>query len=252
MVKLRMLVAEDDATHAAKMEMLLDEMGYDAVGFFDNARDLLKGLKELDPDVVLLDIALGKNEDGVDIARQIQQIRPTPFIFVTSFDDKTTLDRALATGPNAYLLKPVERGNLQAAIELAVTKFEQSNREIASPQNSTTWNTDVLIRDSFFLKKGSKLEKVQVSDILWIELADERYCEVITATGQYHLRISLKAMEQQLNHQMFLRIHRAYIVNLSRISSIDDTDLLITLEGREIPFGRSYKTELFKRLQMLL
>ncbi|SHK77342.1 two component transcriptional regulator, LytTR family [Reichenbachiella agariperforans] len=249
MAKLKILVAEDDTTHATKMEMLLDEMEYNCVGVHDNEKDLLRSIQIMKPDVIVLDISLKNTDSGISIAQKIQRIRPTPFLFVTSFDDKETLGKAMETNPYAYLIKPVERGNLQAAIELAIHKF--SRQETTSHTQQSEWNTDVLVQNSFFLKRGSKLEKVQVKDILWIELTDERYCQIITTTHQYHLRMSLKALEQQLDPKLFLRVHRAYIVSIDRINSIEEADLMIGIEGREIPFGRSYKTVLFKRLQML-
>ncbi|PIB34009.1 hypothetical protein BFP72_00460 [Reichenbachiella sp. 5M10] len=249
MAKLKVLVAEDDLTHATKMEMLLDEMGYDCIGIHDNEMDLLRNIKVLKPDVVVLDIALKNANNGIHIAQKIQHTHPTPFLFVTSFDDKETMNQAMETAPYAYLIKPVERGNLQAAIELAIRKFSQ--QDSPATHSPAEWNTDVIIRDSFFLKRGSKLEKVQIQDILWIELADERYCQVITTAHQYHLRMSLKSLEQQLDPKLFLRIHRAFVVNIDRIDSIEEADFMITVGGQEIPFGRSYKTVLYQRLQML-
>lgn len=247
---LKILVAEDNALHASRMEMIIDQMGYDLVGIYANQADLIKAFVNSEPDLIILDIELESQSDGVEIARELQVIRPVPIIFATSFEDKETISRALQTNPYAYLVKPVEKSSLQAAIELAIYKFGKQDVPVAAKTETSEYE-DVILRDSFFIKSGSKLLKVKVEDILWIGLAQDRYCDVVTAERRYQVRASLNQLEEKLDPQMFIRIHRSTIVNLNAINGLDEADMTIEVVGTELPLGSVYKNDLIKKMRLL-
>ncbi|MBO3697334.1 LytTR family DNA-binding domain-containing protein [Roseivirga sp. E12] len=251
MTKIRILVAEDNPIHATRMDMLLDEMGYENVGIYAKSDEFLRTFHAVKPDLVLLDIELEGNKDGVEIAAKITASSPVPVIFTSALEDKKTLERAQVTNPYAYLVKPVEKGSLQASIELAVYKFakDQEKDELNEPFGG--WKEDLLVTDGFFVKAGSKLEKVHYADVLWIEVAQERYCDIVTSSRNYHLRTSIASLAEKLAPSAFVRIHRRYIVNASKIDSIDESDLTIEVGEHTLSMGKTYKTHLIKRLQML-
>ncbi len=248
---LKILVAEDNQLHAARIEMLLDEMGYEMIGPFTEEAEILRVFKATMPDLALLDIHLKDSVDGIEIARKLNLVKETPVIFTTSFEDKDTINRALATDPYAYLVKPVEKGSLQAAIELAFHKYSQAKNKSQQLPEAQGWTNDVLIQDAFFVKAGDKLVKLSVADILWIEVAEDRYCDIVTADRRYHLRTSLNNLEEKLGTVLFFRTHRTCIVNLSRIDSINDAEYTISIGGTTVPLGKAFKGALFKRLKTL-
>lgn len=248
MSSLKVLVAEDNHLHAARMEMLLSEMGYEMIGPADDESSLLRLLKATRPDVVILDIQLKNGSDGVDIATKLGQVHEVPLIFATSYTDSETVKRAVATNPFAYLIKPVEKGALQAAMELALFKF---SRPEAPKEAFSGWTGEVVIQDSFFVKAGDRLVKVPASDILWVEVAEDRYCDIITGERRYHLRTSLSSLESKLDPQIFLRTHRTCIVNLRKIDAINESDYTLSIGGKEVPLGKAFKGGLLKRLKTL-
>ncbi|MEQ8810999.1 MAG: response regulator transcription factor [Imperialibacter sp.] len=248
MSSLKILVAEDDPLHAARMEMLLTEIGYEMIGPADDEGTLLRLFKATLPDIVILDIRLKGGSDGVDIAARLSQVQKVPLIFATSYTDATTMKRAVAANPFAYLIKPVEKGALQAAIELALFKF---GRPDVPSEAFTSWTEDLVIQDFFFVKAGDKLLKVSADDILWVEVAEDRYCDIVTADRRYHLRTSLSSLESKLNTQLFFRTHRTCIVNLRKVDSIDEGDFTISIDGRDVPLGKTFKASLLKRLKTL-
>ncbi len=256
MPAIKVLVAEDDPLHASRIEMLLEEMGYEVIGPFAAETDILRMFRATHPDLVVLDIQLKGGGDGIDIASRIRDIKATPTIFVTSFEDTETIKRALEADPYAYIVKPVEKGSLQASIELAIHKFSQEKNQEkntgAERNPFQGWANDVLIQDSFFVKAGDKLVKLPLDEILWIEVAEERYCDILTLGRRYHLRTSLSSLEQKLDPSYFFRIHRTCIVNLRKIESINEADMTISIDGQEVPLGKAFKTDLLKRLKKLL
>ncbi len=251
MPNLKILVAEDNLIHSNKMEMLLDEMGYDLIGIFASSEELLRAFHATKPDLILLDIELEGNKDGVEIAEKINTIRATPIIFTTALEDKSSIERATKTNPYAYLIKPIEKGALQAAMELALFKFSKEQNPQKVDETYNGWQEDLVMSNSFFIKAGGKLEKVQHDDILWIELAEERYCDIVTSNKNYHLRTSMTVLSQKLNPSHYLRIHRKYIVNIQKIDGIDEADLMLEIGEHSIPFGNTYKSALLSKLSLL-
>ena len=250
MAKLRILVAEDNLVHASKMEMILDELGYDLIGIFDNEVEMLRMFNATLPDLVILDIDLKDTDDGVTIAGKINSIRPTPIIFATSFVDKETITRALRTDPYAYLIKPIEKPSLQAAIELAVFKLGKKDQE-ASTGKFSGWSEDLVLNESFFIKSGSKLVKVIWADIQWIEVSQDRYCEIVSDKRSFQIRSSMNQLEEKLDPTVFVRIHRSHIVNIEKVDGVDDVDMVVEVGEKSLPLGGAYKNNLMNRLRLL-
>lgn len=250
MAAIKILVAEDNPVHAAKMEMLLDEMGYSLLGVASNAGEFLRLFRATEPDLIILDIELKDGGDGIAIASQVEKIKPTPTIFATSFEDKDTINRALQTDPYAYLIKPVERPSLQAAIELAIFKFGRAKDQKTMPF-AHEWSEDLILKDCFFVKAGSKLIKVPHTEILWIAVGEERYCDIVTTNRTYPVRTSMNQLESKLNPNMFVRVHRSHIVNIQQVDGIDESDMVIEVKSKNVPLGAAYKTDLVQRLRLL-
>ncbi len=250
MAKLRILVAEDNLVHASKMEMILDELGYDLIGIFNNEAEVMRMFNATLPDLVILDIDLKDSDDGVSIASKINNIRPTPIIFATSFVDKETISRALQTDPYAYLIKPIEKPSLQAAIELAVFKLGKKDQE-GSAGKFSGWSEDLVLNESFFIKSGSKLVKVAWADIRWIEVSQDRYCEIVSEKRSFQIRSSMNQLEEKLNPAVFVRIHRSHIVNIEKVDGVDDVDMVVEVGEKSLPLGGAYKNNLMNRLRLL-
>lgn len=249
--KVKILIAEDDFTHAAKIEMLLDEMGYELVGIYPTEEEILRLFRATNPDLLVLDIQLSNGGDGVSLAAKLNEIKPTPIIFATSFDDKETINRALKTDPYAYIVKPVEKPSLQAAIELAIYKFNKKQIPEVNTSGEPNWPTDLVLKDSFFIKAGGKLIKVALRDIQWIEVGQERYCDIVTLNRRFPVRTSMNYLEETLNPALFVRTHRSYIVNMGHIEGVDEIDMTVDISGQTVPMGAAYKANLLQKLTLL-
>ena len=246
MSRIRILLAEDNPLHASKVEMLLDLLDYDLVGVGSTKAEVIQMHSELQPDLMIMDIELSDGSDGVKTAEVIHQDSKVPVIFLSSYEDRETISRALKTNPFAYLVKPVEKGNLQAAIELALAK---SGVDV-TPDNATEFN-QVLLQNSFFVKSGSKLQKVKLEDVLWVEVAQDRYCDLVTKEKRFQVRSSLNHLEDKLDPSTFIRTHRTTIINLNHIDGIDEFEMVVEVNGHSLPLGNSYKSNFLNKLKMI-
>lgn len=234
----KIYIVEDEPIIAETIQTALSKEGYEIAGMSDNAKEALFDIEQLQPDIILLDINLEGTIDGIELAGFIRKKFAIPFIFLTSYSDDQTLERVKEQDPAGYIVKPFNERNLKTSIELALHKSKQKITETLTSADD----------DSIFIKVKNELLRVDFKDILFIEAFDN-YCFVVTARQKHLVSFTLKKLEEKLPQQMFLRVHRSYVVNLSRINSLQDGDAFI--ENHRIPVSLSYKEQLMERINTL-
>lgn len=125
MQKTKILVVEDESIVAKDIQSTLIKLGYDVPATASSAAVAYEKLKEIRPDLVFLDIKLKGEEDGINIAEHIQLNYHIPVIFLTSYVDQVTLDRAKVTEPYGYIVKPFNETDLKTTVEMALFKFSR-------------------------------------------------------------------------------------------------------------------------------
>lgn len=243
---IQIFAVEDDPIHQENLKITLDELGYDLLGLEERAEGVLPKIQQFRPDIVLLDIQLAGEKDGIQLAEELNQGADFPIIYTTSFQDQATYDRARITRPHAYLIKPVNRISLQSSIESA---FQQINAREAQAPGS--WATDIYFRSCFFTKIGNKLVKILPEEVQWITVSGNHYCEVVTDKRKANVRASLTDIQRQLEAFPFVRVHRSYLVNAHFIESINEQDQTLLVAGNEIPVGVSYREGLMSFVRKL-
>ncbi len=123
--KKRILVVEDEMIVAHSICAGLERMNYAAVGPAGNAADAIRIALEEKPDLILMDIHLGNQADGIEAAQTILKQHIIPIVYVTAHSDLHTIDRAKATGPYGYIHKPFSENEIRSAIEMALYKHEK-------------------------------------------------------------------------------------------------------------------------------
>jgi len=118
----KILIVEDEGIVARETEYRLKDLGYTVCGIASSGAEAIKKAEQADPDVVLMDIMLKGEMDGVYAAEQIRSKLGVSVVYVTAHADETTLQRAKLTEPMGYLLKPFNERELRAAIEIAIYK----------------------------------------------------------------------------------------------------------------------------------
>ena len=136
--KPRILVAEDEMIIAADLEDILTGLGYDSAGIFMSGEETLQGIDEARPDLVLMDIRLQGELDGLATAAQIRERHDIPVVYLTGYAEEAVLQAATLTDPFGYVGKPVREGELRATIEMALYRHEMDQKLRESEEQHRT------------------------------------------------------------------------------------------------------------------
>ncbi|HPE82352.1 MAG: response regulator [Aequorivita sp.] len=251
---IKILIVEDEMVIAANISLQLTELGYEVTGVLPRGEEAVAHLHIDKPDIVLLDIRLKGEMDGIKTAQEIQKHYNIPIIYLTANADEAHFNRAKETNPYAFISKPFKKLDLQRAIELTVNRISVENvsennngngNDTSTTNNSTT---DFILNDRIFVRHNEKMLKIDIKDIYYIE-ADRNYCRIFSQDREYLLVMTLKDIDEKLPQNHFLRIHRSYIINLSQIDEVAGTHVVIAKKA--IPMSKAMRTELLKRLQTI-
>ncbi len=232
----KIYIVEDEPLIADTIALALSKEGYDVCGIADNAKEALYDIDDLKPDLILLDININGDIDGVELAEKINTKFNIPFIYLTSLTNEKTIDSVKKTNPSGFLCKPFNEAGLRSNIEIALFKYEQKKEE------------KKLIENSFFVKNKGELIKVKKEDINYVEAYDN-YAKLICCKNEFLLSFTLKKVEEKLNDKNFIRIHRSYLININKIDSLYDGYVFI--DHKKLPIGKSYKDQLMNSISLL-
>jgi len=236
----KILIVEDEMTIAANISLQLKTLGYDITGIIPHPEEVLLHVKSNLPDLILLDINLKGDVDGIDIAISLQKEYKIPIIYLTANSDASHFNRAKATNPYAFLSKPFKKLDLQCAIELTIQRIEEEKHPEANIE------VPFVLSDCIFVRSHEKMVKVAIQDILYIE-AERNYCKIHAKDKQHLLVATMKELEEKITAPCFLRIHRSFIVNLSHIDEIAASHVVIAKKA--IPLSTELKKQLLLRIQ---
>lgn len=252
MEKLNIFIVEDESIVAKDIQNNLIKLGYNVLGIANNGKDAIEQIKETNPDVVLMDIMIKGDLTGIEVAEQIRKHISVPVIFLTAYADESTLSRAKVTEPYGYILKPFKEIDLHSTIEMAVYKHQkdsalQKERDFLY---SLVENKDGSQSDILFVKANSRLVKVYLKDIYYVEALKD-YVIINTQYARYTVHSTMKDIEKKLGTIEFIRVHRSYIVRIDKIQAIENQTVVLENEKKALPVGGSYRDELLGKLNLL-
>lgn len=235
--KIKIGIIEDELIIAEKIKYLLLEMGYDVcepVSTYEEAMYLLAIEK---PDLLLLDINLNAEKDGIDIAKSVNEWYQMPFIFLTANSDSSTIERAKAVKPYAFLIKPYTREELFASIEIAFNNFKEHQLSASKNVPATSHRSFTFIREQY------RFVKIVFESIVYIESL-ENYVVIHTKDQKKSIiRSTFNDFLQQLPPEHFYRTHRGYAVHIDLIENIEPTE--VTVASQKVPLSNTYRAGLF-------
>lgn len=232
----RILIVEDEPFIAENLQEMLGIFGYEQTEIANSANQAIKAIKTSRPDLVLLDVKIKGDQDGIELGGIIQEQYKVPFVYITSYSDKETVNRAKQTRPLGFIVKPFTKDDVYAAIEVAL--FNKNRIAVSSGQSVYASNPTTYNNDAIFIKKKALLEKVKYADLLWIEADGNHITLHATNDRNYTVRKSLKEITDKLPKDRFLRVHKSYVVQVDAVTAIDTNH--VHLEEKKIPIGRSY------------
>lgn len=224
-------IVEDEVLIGESLERNLKKHGYEVLPQALDFEEAVEMLVNGKPDLVILDINLESDKNGIQVAHKINEEYQIPFIFLTSHLDGDTLAAAKDTNPSGYLTKPFHFESLYTSIEVALHNFTRKNKA-----------EDKKIQ----LKTGTVTELVRIDEILYMK-SDHVYVEVMLEDRTLLVRNSLKNLLSELPSDQFFQVHRSYAVNLGHVISFGAG--ILFLSGIEIPVSRSFQAELLSRLE---
>jgi len=244
--RLKILIVDDEPPARERLRSLLIEIAdMEVVGEAVNGQQSLERAHELAPDVVLLDVRM-PGMDGIEVARHLNALEEPPaVIFTTAFDEYAV--NAFEAHAVGYLLKPIRKEKLAAALERAGRLTRPQLQKIAAAAHNDKRRTHIAARR----REGLRL--IPVEDVQFF-LAEQKYTTVRHINGEDLIEDSLRALEEELN-DAFVRIHRNALVSvryLERIERNAEGQYFVRLRGCDAPLqvSRRMAGELRERFRI--
>ncbi|MBU3025104.1 LytR/AlgR family response regulator transcription factor [Zobellia galactanivorans] len=238
------IIIDDEATARAIVARhcsLVSDLN--VVEEFDNAIDAIKFLNRQAVDVIFLDIHM-PGFSGVDF---VQTLKNPPKIVLITSDTEFAIEAYEYEAIVDYLVKP-----------LTLERFVKSMGKIKNATRKTTdrpdqgseekKHTHLDKAEDLYINIDKRLIKLHFNEILVIR-ANGDYIDVTTENKEYRVHTTLKKIKEKLPNQIFLQIHRSYVINISKIIDIEDNSVLI--KKMVIPISRSNRPELMRRLNLV-
>ncbi len=218
-------------------EYLKSDPSIEVVQECGNGFEGVKAIQEHEPDLIFLDIQMPKI-NGFEMLELIEN--PPPVIFTTAFDEYAI--KAFDTHAIDYLLKPFDQDRFNRALQKFKTQYAGQTKENAAKDLLETAAQNPAQHNRIVVKDGSKIRIIQISQVQYMEAADD-YVKVISTDGFFLKNKTLSYYENLLAAQLFVRIHRSYLVNSQLITRIDpfekDSHTVVLKNGTTLPVSKS-------------
>ena len=249
MDKKKILVVEDNIITAKHISNSIKKFGYEVTDMANSVDTVIKSIIKDTPDLVILDINLGQEVDGIQIADLLEKEYGIAFIFLTSYNDEQTINRILKLNPLGYIIKPFNPPDLKAVIDLALYKIKSSSKAGATTDQKEDINAQSdLLSDYLFVKNGRNIDRIQIKDIDFVQ-ADGRYTYIHSNGTKKISNTPLKTLLEKLEHSRFIRTHKSFLVNLTKVDTITLNYLVIG--DYDIPISKNYRSDLLAGLDIV-
>lgn len=221
-MKFKVLIVEDEVLISEHIKRVVEKSGFRPLDICEDYEEAMKLLQYETPDLAFLDIRMNGVDEGVEVAKHLRTLN-IPFVFITSFSDKETLQNAVMQQPLGYILKPFTNTEIQeylAVLEKAVIGGEIT---VGNVNNK---------------------ERISIDEIMWVK-SENVYVELHCTEKKHVHRSKLTTIHEMLPTNQFVRTSQSHIVNLNYVKSISSE--FITLENETIPLSKKYKKVVFEK-----
>lgn len=226
-MQLKCIVIEDEPLALKKLVSFIDKIDFLSVSkAFDNAVEAISYLKSNAIDIIFLDIQM-EDFSGIQF---LETVKHRPKVIITTAYDKYALI-GYELDVADYLVKPIT--------------FERFVQAVEKVADSISSNPIKPANDFIFVKTEYRLEKIKVPDILYIQGMSE-YLRVITKEKKIMTLQNFKTLEQLLPENLFVRVHKSYLVAIDKIDSVERNR--IKIQDLSIPVSETYREEFYRKL----
>jgi two-component system LytT family response regulator len=251
-MKIRTIIVDDVELARKRVRILLEGEDIEIVGEASNGRMAIEMILTLNPDLVFLDVQMPKI-DGFEVIQQIGVEQMPAVIFMTAYEEFAL--NAFDTGAVDYLLKPFDEERFKRALERARREIRREipageiEKKLRRLLTQIKPSPKYLKRIPVKQRDGTRL--LLTDDIDWICTA-EHYLELHAGRETHLIREKISTLEQKLDPENFVRIHRSTIVNIDSIKSLhplfNGDHLIILQDGTELNLSRTYKERIMTLL----
>lgn len=236
------LTIEDDLLIAEDLKQKLIQLGYIVLGNATTSEEAIKFIHHQTPDLIIADIMIEGDKDGIETISEIYRHLLCPVIYLTANSESSTVKRALATHPAAFLIKPFKLSEFSINIDLAIRNFRE---RFPAPHKQG-------ITDSIFVPDKFIYHRIYKSDILYVE-ADGSYIRIVCSDRKYQITVNLKSFETQFHHPFFYRVSRKHLINIHKVERINGNVLYLRGEKDEhpIPISQPNRAEILSRIEII-
>jgi DNA-binding LytR/AlgR family response regulator len=241
---MKCIIVDDEAAARAITKQLCKKIEELTIAEeFDNAIDAIKYLNTNTVDLIFLDIHM-PTFSGFDF---IQTLKNPPLIILTTSDRNFALDAFEYDCVVDYLVKPITPERFAKAVA-RIKERGSVTQKVEEPVSTNSEETTTTIGNDLYVNIDRRLVKINVPDICVIEAKGD-YIKIKAEDKNYVVHSTLKKIEEKLPSHLFLKVHRSYIINTTKIVDIEDNSVLIKQDV--IPVSRANRKELMQRLNLL-
>lgn len=274
MKPINILIVEDNIIISNQIKNYLSSLDYNDCCQATSGENALRLFEEKNPDIVLMDIELDGNLDGIDTAFKMQKRKITPIIYLSKIDNKRTLSRVKKTMPAAFLIKPFRNIDIRNAIEIAIYNsrtpqkrsfsFSPLRKTIGEEINNGNHEFNIINDRIYFKNETAGFSRVYINDIVYLESVSYKTI-AHTINGKYTIPYNLKTTSSNFKKTPLIRIHRKYVVNIDFIAHLQGNNVILELNTIDkkpninidlnnlttLPISSSCRKELLNKLKFI-
>jgi len=242
--KIRTIIIDDEQlARSITNSYLSKHPEIEIVAECSNGFDAIKKINEEKPDLIFLDIQMPKI-NGFEMLELLED--PPAIIFTTAYDQFAI--KAFEVSAVDYLLKPFSEERFNEALKKSYAYIQDKFQQDSAIKNIIKQNDErIEFLERVVIKEGTKISILPVESIKWIEAQDD-YVMINSEKGRFLKKKTMRYFENHLNENMFIRIHRSYIINADYIQHLEqkgkESYRLILKNGRELPVSKTGLTKL--------
>ena len=235
---IRCIIIDDEPMARKSLQRMCEKIeNIEVVATLENAESALAFLENDFVDLLFLDIEM----PGMSGMQLLDMLPVMPQVILTTSKTEYAFD-AYQYNVSDHLKKPINLPRLEQAVRKAIEVQSKNTNTQAAEDLMATNNNDIFVRTE------GRLVCIHLNEILYIESLGD-YLRIKTPKTSFTVHSTIKAINQKLPTSMFVKVHRAYIVNLSKIVDIEDTTLVVA--DKMIPISRAHRHDLMSKINML-
>lgn len=247
------IIIDDDAMARRSLEVFCSRMAIlNVAAICSNAAEATAAIALHQPDLLFLDVEM-PDKTGLEL---LDGLTTLPQVIMTTGKTEYAF-AAFNYQVTDYLKKPIAFPRFKAAIEKALAQHNcqqapvvKASRHLEQSDTSTPSVSAAFVanNEAFFFRTEGRYVRLMANDVLYFENIGD-YVKVCTKTNNLTIYSTMKNLDEKLQHPAFVKVHRSYIVNISKIVDIEENSLVI--ERKVIPISRAHKAALMSRLTVI-